>query len=192
MEIKGEMRSNKFILGFITLILALIIFVLFKSLCNTSWFSKFTFTNEINPLDIFSLITSLGVAIWLGYFITKKLTEDRFIKEFVISDICKIEEEVNFIERITTESDKLELQTIFDGLHKLKQKIERFEQTSRLIGIGNKDFTSVNKCHSKLFLITTNSDKDIIDFQNKRNEIEIVCSDFIIELRGIICSVNNK
>ena len=40
------------------------------------------------------------VTMWLGWYVSKKLTEQRYQKEYIITDLKKIEEEINYIGNI--------------------------------------------------------------------------------------------
>ena len=53
-------------------------------LCIMKWFCSIQYTNEISPVEIINLFSTAIIAIWLGLSISKRLTEQRFIKEFLI------------------------------------------------------------------------------------------------------------
>jgi hypothetical protein len=44
-------------------------------------------TNEVNPMDLFSAVFSALAAIWLGWYITRKLSAQKFEEEYIIADM---------------------------------------------------------------------------------------------------------
>ena len=145
---------NKIILKIILSIVAMMLFFFIRALYCQSWFSTITFSKEIVPLDIINIFISGGIAIWLGYYITKKITEQRFLKEFIIKDIYRIEEQVEVFEKLIN-TNNVQLQSIFNELHDLKHKIDRFDRTAKLTDFSCKEINDLNKCHTELFKIST-------------------------------------
>jgi hypothetical protein len=175
---------------FIFLFIALDIFSRF--LFKQSWFSKITLSNEVNPFDILSLIVSSVVAIWLGRYISKKLSAQRFEKEYLISDIKKIEDEIHIIEN-KLQSSNIELQTILDLLLKFKLYIDRFSKTINIFGITNINATKLNNYYNLLYQKTTNTESDIFNIDEAvQIEITNICSSFILETRQMIFKINKN
>ena len=82
-------------------LIALVLIIIFvSSLFSIDWFNNIEYDKNISPFDVFNLIVSSIVAIGLGYYITKKLTEERFMKEYLIADIEKVEAELENFESI--------------------------------------------------------------------------------------------
>jgi len=179
---------KKILLGIILLVLTTMLFVCIRAMYCQCWFSTVTFSKDIAPLDILNIIISGAIAIWLGYYITKKLTEQRFLKDFIIKDIYRIEEQIESFEKLV-HTNNAKLQSIFDELHDLKSKIERFERTTKLTPYSCNEVKDLNNCHIKLYKIST--EKTILPVDS-RNEIQKICDDFVICLRKIVCKINNK
>jgi hypothetical protein len=177
-------KVKKVGLGIILLVIAGMLFFFIRAVyCQAIVFSK-----EVAPLDIVNIFVSGAIAIWLGYYITKKLTEQRFLKEFIVKDIYRIEEQIESFEKLVHTSD-VELQFIFNELHDLKHKIERFERTAKLTPFTCSEVKDLNNCHTQLYRIST--EKTILP-ADSRNELQRICDDFVVCLRKIVCAINNK
>jgi hypothetical protein len=184
METKIKKRLST---GAIALVFAIILFFLIKMLYGRQWFSSITFSTEIIPLDIFNMLFSGAIAVWLGWYITKKLTEQRFLKEFIIKDISRIEEQIESFEKIT-QSNKLQLQVAFDELHNLQNKIGRLERAIKLTDFSCKNIAVLNTYQRRLFELATAESR----VSPPKNEIQKICDDFVILLREIIYEINNR
>lgn len=174
--------------GLLIVVVATFLFLFIRALYCQYWFSSFVLSKEIAPLDVFNVFFSGGIAIWLGWYITKKLSEQRFLKEFVIKDIYRIEEQIEAFEKMSR-SNTLELQTVFNELHELRNKIDRFERTARLTHYPIKEINNLKKYHTELYKVTTT--ENLFDPRNCRNEINTICGGFVLSLRKIVCEVNN-
>ena len=181
-------KIKKIALWILLAVVAIILFFFIRTMYCQCWFSTITFSKEVAPLDILNIFVSGAIAIWLGYYITKKLTEQRFLKEFIIKDIYRIEEQIESFERLV-HSNNAELKSIFNELNDLKHKIARFERTVKLTPFPCNDVKELNTCHTQLFRISTQESILPVDSQN---QLQKICDDFVVCLRKIICSINNK
>jgi uncharacterized protein YdcH (DUF465 family) len=192
MEMKNKMKKImkwSFIVLFVLLI-GVIIFLFVRSLYCANWFNSFTYDLDVSPFDVFNLIISSLVAISLGYYITKKLTEERFMKEFIIGDIAKVELELENIESILS-ANNVELSTIFNALNKLSHKIERIENTAKLIEFKSDEIKNLKLLYFQIFKIATNTDNSTrVNTIISNIELEPVYNDFSISLRKMVYMVN--
>lgn len=186
------MGKNKIVYIFLGIPILIVIDIFSRFLYEKSWFSSVKLSNEVDPIDIFSIIASSIVAIWLGLYITRKLSAQRFQKEYLISDIKKIEEEVSFIEGKMQESN-IELQTIIELLNKFKLYIDRFSSTIRIFQVTSINSCELNYNYNRLYSTTTNTEGDlfIID-ETVRIEINVICSSIIESTRQMIYIINNE
>lgn len=182
--------EKKITYGFILIIAFVLLNIFSRCLYEESWFSSTTFAKELNPFDIITLIVTTIVTLWLGWYVSKKLTEQRYQKEYIITDLKKIEEEINYIERVM-ESTTLDLQTLLGVLNKLKIYIDRFSKTIDVFQISSIDSKELNKYYTKLFIKSTDLDGDKLDLDEvNRNEINQVSAEFIIVIREMIFTIN--
>jgi len=179
---------NRIVLGIMLFIVTTMLFFFIRTLYCQGWLSTIIFSKEIAPLDVINIFISGGIAVWLGTYITKKLTEQRFMKEFIIKDICRIEEQVELFEKLIN-TNNAQLQSIFNELHDLRIKIERFDRTTKLARFPCNEVKDLNDCHTKLYMISTLEETFPL---NNKNEAQKICDDFVISLRKIVCNVNNK
>lgn len=185
--------AKKIIIGILSIPLIFVLFLFFRLLYCQSWFSRATISTEIVPLDVFNLILTSGITIFLAWYITKKLTEQRYEKEFVIEDLKLIEEQVNYIERLTSDIKKIELEPLLELFNKLNNHIERFNKTMEILDIHCTDSHKLTKYSSSLFTKATDIDGLTLDLDNNiRNEINKVCNKFVITTRKIICEINKR
>jgi hypothetical protein len=192
MEVKNKMKKIMkwgIILLFVLLI-GVSIFLFVRSLYSANWFNAFTYDLNVSPFDVFNLIISSFVAIGLGYYITKKLTEERFMKEFIIGDIAKVEMELENIESILS-AQNVELSTIFNALNKLSHKIERIENTAKLINFESNEIKKLKSLYFQIFEIATNTDNSTrVNTIISNIQLEPVYNDFSISLRKMVYMVN--
>jgi len=168
----------------------ILIDVFSRFLYDQSWFGSTTLANEVDPFDIINLIVTLIATIWLGWYVSKKLTEKRFEKEYIITDLKQIEEEISYIEK-NVESSRLELDTVLNMLNKLSAHIERFSKTIQIFKISAINVIKLKKNYQELYEKTTNVEGNFlqIDTEN-RNEINQICTDFVITAREMIYTIN--
>ena len=185
--------AKKIILPIIIIGILILIFLFFRLLYWHSWFSTITVSHELVPLDVFNLITTSIITIFLAWYITKKLTEQRYEKEFVIGDLKNIEEQINYIERITSDIQSIQLQPILDLFTKLQTHIERFNKTIEILQIPCSESNKLNSYYYSLYKKATDVDGLQLDIDSvKRNEIHKVCTNFVITTRSIICTINKR
>lgn len=190
LEIKIIMR--KIFIGLFILIIAALIFTFIQSLYCIDWFNTFNYDQNVSPFDVFNLIITSIIAIGLGYYITKKLTEERFMKEYLISDIEKVESELENIEAVFN-ANNVDLLTVFNAINKLSHKIERIENTAKLIDFPIEDISKLKELKNKLFAIATATDdaSSINTFQTSM-KLEPIYNDISMRLKKIVHQVNKK
>ncbi len=70
---------------------------------KTSWQFKY----EVELVDFINLLTTIGCTLGAAWFVSKKLSEDRFEKDLQINDLKKIEEQINGLIAIIVRNQSL-------------------------------------------------------------------------------------
>lgn len=186
---RGDM-GNKIIIGILIGVSFILLNIFSRFLYNQSWYSNSSLAKELNPFEIISLVVTTVVTIWLGWYVSKKITEQRYEKEYVITDLKKIEEEIEFIER-NLQFPNIEIQTLLDHLNKLKICIDRFSKTAEIFQISCVNNVELENIYRKLYTKTTNLEGNILTNDNPvRNEITQVCNEIILKTRSMIFKIN--
>lgn len=192
MEIKLKKSDRKILVGLCVSFIGLFIFIFVRSLYCNFWFANIKYDQVVAPLNVLNLIVSAGIALWLGYYITKKLTEQRFIKEFIITDINKIEEELDNFKSIMS-GNNVELETAFVSLNRLNHKIENVDKTAKLIDFSPNEIQEIKLLYYKLYRIATTTDSSTsIQTVNTRYSLEPIYSEFSHSLRTIVFLLNKN
>jgi len=183
---------KKFFIGLIVLIIGGFIFMFVSSLYYIDWFNTFVYDKNVSPFDIFNLIITSIVAVGLGYYITKRLTEERFMKEYLIADIEKVENELENTESIF-DTNNVDLLTVFNALNKLSHKIERIENTAKLIDFNVEEIQSLKQLSYRLFdIATATDDTNRINSFETNMQLEPIYNDISVCLKKIVHQVNKK
>ena len=184
--------GQKIKFGLIVIILILID-IFSRFLYAQSWFSSSTFKKELDPFIIFSLIVTTLLTLWLGWYVSKKFTEQRYEKEFIITDLKQIEEEIKYLERNLL-SSSLDIQNVLGMLIKLKIYIDRFSMTIEIFKISTlAEVKVLDDNYKKLYKKTTDIDGNILILDSHlRNEISQVCSKLIGGTRQMIFKINKN
>ena len=112
------------------------------------------------------------------------------MKEFIIGDIAKVEMELENIESILS-AQNVELSTIFNALNKLSHKIERIENTAKLINFESNEIKKLKSLYFQIFEIATNTDNSTrVNTIISNIQLEPVYNDFSISLRKMVYMVN--
>jgi hypothetical protein len=158
-------------------------------LCGQNRMEAVNFFWDVNLGDVFSVLISGGIALWLGVYITRQLSEQRFLKEFVLKDVYMIEEQLDrFEEMIRT--NQVALTTVFYELHNLRCRIKIFEQTIQLAQFSRKEVDDLNRYHAELYELAARD--GTFGIQSNQVEMTRLCNKFVIALRRIIVGVNNQ
>lgn len=159
-------------------------------LCQKQWFCNIQYSTEISPVDIVNIAMTAIIAIWLGVYVTRKISEQRFIKEFIISDIYRIEESLTSI-GLLLKNNNDDLSVLFDNLHILRTKIDVLDKTSKFANIHGLPIEKLLTEHGQLYVESTDVDGDLVDIE-KKILIQNRLNKMTLLLREIICIINNK
>lgn len=177
----------------IYLFLAVIVFFLLILMYQQNWFCNITINRDIPPLDVIGLIVSSLIALYVAWYIAKKLSSKRYEVEFVITDIKIIHTELENLQNTVSEMSELDLQLILKKIDKIIHLYERFKQT---LSIAKLDVKSVTICDRKLMKLYANitdvDGKTLILDNSKSIQIDEQITAVLVELRKAILAINNK
>ena len=83
--------AQKIMTFFFILLILLASFYLVYFIVDCAWFEQLKISYELVPVDAIGIIVSAALTLWIGWYIAKKLTEQRFEKEYLIKDLNLIE-----------------------------------------------------------------------------------------------------
>lgn len=164
-------------------VIVAVITVLSFGLLQTSW----SYSYVVEPIDIINILVTVLVTIFVAWYVTKKLSEERFEKELIISDLKSIEECIKkILDSYEQENANKQVLALINQLHIL---INRFEKTVAPQRISTID---LKRRFWRLFAVATNytaaNDTSSIDIP----QVEYLSDELIIEIRRIITKVNSK
>lgn len=147
---------------------------------------------QVNAIDYISMITSAIVTIWVGWFISKKLTENRFQKEFLIGDLKEIERNIHEIEDIFETSTSVDIMHISSKFSTLYSIENRFSETISIMNLSKNISTNIREVITNLYEKATDFSSPN-EYTNKLDipEIKKRCNDIIIETRTLIIKINS-
>lgn len=183
---------QKIVIFVVSILFFTISYFFIEFLYKMSWLANLKIDYTVTPINVISLIVSSVLTIWIGWYISKKLTEQRFEKEFLIKDLNSIESEIHYIENVFNSSNQVDISFIASKNNNIQLLKERFSATLKLMNISGFDDRGLNEMANALFTQTTNFDSPQvmtcdIDIQliNKK------CSDVILETRNLIIQINS-
>jgi hypothetical protein len=147
---------------------------------------------EISLSDIIILAISSLVAVCIAQRITNRFTERRYEKEFIISDLKEIEQEIGGLEDYIQESATVDISSIFNRSHKIQKRIDKFKKTTQNKNIEN-FVKEVDSCFYDLFDLITAADESSFN-QDGIFKLTTLskCLDLCLALRKVIFHINTK
>lgn len=175
----------------LSLLYIVIRFITFLQL--SGWLERATVNYEIVPVDVIDLMVTSAITIGVGYYIVKRLSEQRFEKEMLIEDLRRIEEKVSSIEHAFDSHTNLDLSLMSGELSTIRHLIDRFKHTLQMTGNPYvSDMEQIDRAFNKLFRSATDFKSITIKPQDVDNSVIIKCaSDVILRLREVIVKINN-
>lgn len=185
------MKHNKF--WYIIIVLAIIIsFISLTSyiICS-NLFSNVFWEHSIVPLDIISLLASSLITLYVGYNITKGITEQRAEKEILIEDFRSLEHNLKEIERKINENCDISLSSIASMTQKVMLQVDRIQQTITILFPDDIDIQKLSNSCMNLYTVATNFDEPIIKHEDYPSEaVYNCCTGVICEIRTLIHHIN--
>ncbi|MFI3264777.1 MAG: hypothetical protein SNG38_03880 [Rikenellaceae bacterium] len=162
-----------------------VIFIL-RDMCCNNFFANISYDNNIDVIELFSLIASSIIAIWIGFTITNKLTEQNSAKQFLFNDIIKIEEQIDQLEQLYKE-DNVNTTVVFKLITLIDSKLTVLKSSVISFGIKDVDFENLYQTYLDIFMISTNLDSEVGVISDSINP-EVV--KFRKHLRDIVAKIN--
>lgn len=155
------------------------------------WFCNIELSKEVVPLDVISLLLSAAITLYMGFFITKKITEQRAEKEFMLQDIKNIENSLTEVEKILKNSTSIDVQLMTTTVEQIVIDVNNFGLSMSIMDIKGVKLDEVqNKC-LELYRTATDFDSNTEEADNLPiGAIRKSCSELELELRRIFHSVN--
>ncbi len=159
----------------------------------SGWPERATLNYEIAPVDVIDLLVTSAVTIGVGYYVVKRLSEQRFEKEMLIEDLKRIEEKVSSIEHAFDSHEELDISVVSGDISFVRHLLDRFKHTLEMTGyLYVKDMENINHAFNRLFRSATDFDSRIIRTKETDKAAIIDCaSDVILRLREVIVKINN-
>lgn len=165
------------------LVLLSLLTILSFGLLQTNW----SYSYVVEPIDIVNILTTILVTVFAAWYITKRLSEERYDKELVISDLRSIE---NCIKKVLDLCDTSDGNTnILTSINQLHILINRFQRTvtSRKINV-----TKLQNAFWNFYAAATDYDSNDNTANVDLPLVQHLGDDLIIEVRQIIRVVNTK
>lgn len=173
---------------------ALAIFFFIRLLYVQAWFYNISLDYHLVPIDVINLFVTVGVTIWIGYYIVKKLSEQRFEKEMLINDLKLIEQEVNAIGSLLQTSTRVDITHISSKINTIEGIINRFVSTIAISTVIPETYTnSLLMAFYSLYAAATDFDSLVVETSNiNMPHIQKASNDVVIKTRELILRINKN
>lgn len=173
-------------------LLSLLVLFLVR-LFSLHWFCKIEFERNLPPLDLISLLVTSLVTIFLGYYITKKLTESRIEKDSLIEDLKKIESYMYSVQDVLKNYKKVDVRQITTELEMAVLNISRFKNTLKIVGEKEIKTESLENSFFQLYTISTNFDGETAQVDDLASGKILQKSDqVLLEVRRLMHVINTQ
>jgi hypothetical protein len=171
------------------------LFFLFITICNfiykENWLTTVAASKELDPIDLLGLILSTTATFLLAWYITKRLQEQRYEKEFLISDLRNLENEVILFNNTLTQSTTISLENVLSTLGKIDQELYKFNQTADILDISCAKKNQLKIHQTLLFSNATDTDGAVLEIADvNRRVLNKICNDYSIAIRQLIRNIN--
>lgn len=176
------------------IIAALALFFFLRLLYVQAWFYNMSLDYHLVPIDVINLFVTGGITIWIGYYIVKKLSEQRFEKEMLINDLRLIEQEVNGIRSLFQTSEHVDIAHISSKMNSIENIIDRFASTITISKVISSDSTvALRKAFNILYASTTDFGSNVEDASSVvLPPIQKASNDVILKTRELILRINKN
>lgn len=180
----GQNQITRYLLQ-ISMIIILGLCLLYAfGLFKTSW----TFKYEVDAIAFINILVTIICAGGLAWYVTKRLSEERFDKEIIIKDLQLIENQLGNILDLLERGNQTASNDIVARVNHLRILIDRFKKLIQdKYGIKTENLEDK---FNQFYMISTNFDTS----QNVKNiDVPNVIAkgeDIIIELRSLIGNIN--
>lgn len=171
----------------------LAVFYLGRFLINMAWFQNLEIDYKLVPVDAISILVSAALTVWIGWYVTKKLTEQRFEKEFLIKDLNLIESGIADIESLFSSSGNIDVSYVSAKNNEVQLLLDRLNETMKVMEVSNINTADLSRRISDLYLKTTDFDSPTVPIENiDVQTIRAICGNVIIAVRALIMRINKE
>lgn len=174
------------------ILLAITTLLLLAKMLYERWFSNFTLDLVLSPIDVIGFVITIGVTIFAAWFISKKITSQRYFVEYVIQDLKAIHCELEELQCKIDERNEFELSTSAHHYSKIIYLFKRYNSTIDIIDIKGFSQKRHPQIIDDLYDQLTDVEGSVLLLDgNKKIEIDAKISKAIIEVRTLIFKINN-
>lgn len=188
-------NSMKKVIKIVIIIVAVVsLFIFFRSLYCNHWLCNIEYSQEVSPLDIINIIVTSSVAIYLGHYITKKLSAERYEKEFIIDDLRLIESNIGDIYTYFKGNSSKDVSEVGEKIEILGKSVERLKTTLSVFNYSI-SVSSLEDKLKKLYAEGTNFDGNIWEPDKDTAQIAVCmsyCGIMTTEIRKIVKNINDN
>lgn len=172
--------------GCLGLALAFVLYLL----CG-KWFREIDLDTSIVPVDIIVFLLSSALTLYLGYYITKKLTEQRAEKDLLIGDLAKIEASIGDIEASIKYPGGINVQQLSTIAEGVVLCVDRFKRALQVAGNTKLTTSELEILVYRLYNVATNFDGQTWDIDNiPVGVIRKSATEMIVEVRRLAHLIN--
>lgn len=155
-----------------------------------NWLNDFHLSKEVDPISVLSVLLTSIVTLVAAWYISKKIKEQRFEKDFLLKDLSKIEQTVEEIENLISPGS-VELKLIIEKLSNIQRLNKSFSNTLKLCGKNESRAYDLNSKYSSMYSLLTDCDSNhlIINDENDNKLLNEINS-YSLEIRRLILKVN--
>lgn len=154
---------------------------------------NYTLDTKINIFDVINLCITSSIAIAIGWYITKKITEIRYEKEYIIDEIFSLSKQFKDIEVMTNSHQEIELSSILPKLTDLALKLEKLANTIEIFNLHKEDLNNLKNERSELHIALTNTDGRVLILdQFKKTELKTIFNKFDCDIKRFVHNINNS
>ncbi len=182
----------KFFVTIFSILLFVILILIVNFIFKENWLFNAIPNYEIDPINVLNLVFTSTSTLFLAWFLSKKLQEQRYEKEFLINDLKSIENEINRLVSLISNSSVIELNEMISKIETIRYELDKFKQTSIISNLSSINSKDLNIIHNKLFRNLTDFDGSSLDIDETwKIEKKRICQKYIIEIRTLINQINN-
>lgn len=176
--------------SFILLIL-LSSFYLMYFIIEYAWFEQLKINYELVPVDAIGIIISAALTLWIGWYIAKKLTEQRFEKEYLIKDLKLIENKACELKALFQNSSCIDISYVSAVNNEIQSLFNRLSKTIELADMSSVSMSDLSNSINELYRDTTDFDASQIAVESVDLQMIFArCDNVIIEGRKLIITIN--
>ena len=174
-------------------ILFLLLLILVFNMLSKDWFCNVEFSKTIDPISILEIIISSSIAIYLGRTIAKKLSEERFDKEYIIRDLTTLDETLSKFVQYIQRSNSLDINTCSDMIEDIRIGISKYKSSLDIFGITSIDVQTIDHLFLTLYKQGTSQvGQTILGADAPKDHIINICQQIAKEIRRAVKLVNKS